>query len=275
MIINRQRNFGFVHIPKCAGSTIRHQLRPFDDADGRFYRSIEHPVLGRINGNHIPLAVLAEHFPEDFAALTTVQAYAITRDPVARFRSSLAQWLRDDGREPAETEPAAILSAAEAVVGYLESDPAIIDARHILFARQVDFTDLDGRRIVSGLYPLDRLGDFFDVLAKRHDLRLNRESVWNPTVTYKVPKAAAKGLKSAKDLARALLPTGAYAALRDLGVRLFTIRGAPGLDQALERSSRIGDFIAAYYHDDFRLHQAALAALPPPAGNSGRIVNGE
>ena len=93
MIINRQHDFGFVHIAKCAGSTIRQQLRGIDDAQGRFYRSIEHPVLGWINGNHIPLSVLQEHFPQDLAALRAVRSYTLTRDPMDRFISGVSQLL--------------------------------------------------------------------------------------------------------------------------------------------------------------------------------------
>jgi hypothetical protein len=63
MIVSSKHDFAFVHIPKCAGSTIRHPLRDKDDFGGRFYRSIEVPGLGLVNANHLPLNILQEHFP--------------------------------------------------------------------------------------------------------------------------------------------------------------------------------------------------------------------
>lgn len=262
MIISKAHDFGFVHIAKCAGSTIRHQLRDKDDLDGRFYRTMEHETLGHINANHLPLHVLDEHFPAELAALRDVTSYTVLRAPMDRFISGVSQYVRDGGQEPGDLSPSEIRSAAHGIIDYMESAPDLPDLRHTLFARQALYVMLDGERVVDHTFPMEPLSLLFDKLEQDHDLHLIRDKVWNPTVTYRVP-AMAGPLKSAKDLAQKVLPIGAYARLRDLVVSVATTKGVPKLNETLEEDSRVQGFLAEFYAEDGELFAAAEAAHRP------------
>lgn len=256
MIINAAHDFGFVHIPKCAGSTVRQQLREQDDLGGRFYHTMTLPDIGRINGNHVPLDLLESHFPEDLARLRAVTSYAIVRAPADRFVSSIAQYLRTHVGEPAELTRQRILDETAKIIDQIRADPAQREIRNTIFFRQADFVCLRGERIIDHVYAMEDMDAFFDRLETVHGLQLDRETVWNPTVTYRVPGSSG-GLKRIKTLSRRVLPTRAYAAVRDLGVRLLTTKGVPKLDAALEAMPAVRDFVAEHYAADAALYRSA------------------
>ena len=262
MIISKAHDFGFVHIPKCAGSTIRQQLRDLDDMEGRFYHTMTLPDLGRINANHILLSVLERHFPEDLARLRDVTSYAILCEPMDRFKSAVAQHLRAHVREAAEIPEAEIRAQTDEIIAALRADPDQREIRNTIFYRQSDYVFLHGERIIDHLYPMDGMGPLFDRIADVHGLTIERDRVWNPTVTYRVP-GSSRGLKRLKDSARKVLPTRAYAAVRDLGVKVFTTKGVPKLDNVLDGSAAVRDFVADHYAADIALYDT----IRPTAGS--------
>jgi hypothetical protein len=265
MIVSRAHDFGFVHIGKCAGSTIREQLRDIDDLGQRFYRTTHVEGLGKINGNHVPLQWLARYFPDDLAALRSVTSYTVTREPLDRFVSSVAQRLRADGAEPGDMKPADLLAAGQRIASDLaasgEGLPAI---KYTIFMRQTEYVHLDGEKVVDRVYPMESLAALFAEMEARHGLSLIRDKVWNPTVTYRLPGSSGP-LKRMKDVAKKVLPMKSYVALREAGVKAFTTRGVPKLTEALAGSPEIREFVAAYYAGDARLHADALASVPPPS----------
>lgn len=253
MIISKAHNFGFIHIPKCAGSTIRQQLRDLDDAGGKFYHTMTVEGLGFINGNHVPLKVLAQYFPEDFAALQGVTSYAITREPLDRFVSSVAQALRRDGVEPGDLSPAQLLEKAGEIMDDLSRHAGRLETRHTIFFPQIDYVDLDGVRMIDHIFPMERIDQLFGRLEAVHGLTLERDQVWNPTVTYRMP--AMRGpLNRLKDAARARLPVKTYGLLRDLGVRAFTTKGVPKLTDTLRGAEAVNSFVETFYREDIRLY---------------------
>jgi hypothetical protein len=260
MIISRAHDFGFVHIPKCAGSTIREQLRDKDDLQGRFYRTMQVEGLGKINGNHVPLRWLAEYFPADYAALRAVKSYAITRRPMDRFVSAVSQRIRAMGQEPGNLSATEIRRLTAEILADLDKAQGFPTGLYTIFMRQTDFTCHDGAQVLTELWPMENIDGFFDMLENRHGLPLIRDTVWNPTVTYRVP-AMAGPLKRAKDMAKKLLPMNAYAKLRDLGIKAFTTKGAPNLNEVLLGTATITAFVADYYRADAEQHAAARAQL--------------
>jgi hypothetical protein len=257
MIVSKKHDLGFVHIAKCAGSTVRQQLRDQDDAGAKFYRIIEHPDLGRLNGNHIPLSLLRSGFPDDFRALTEVTSYTLTRAPIDRFISGVSQYIRDKGREPGEISAADIRAEAALVIAYLEGLKGHHDVLHTLFIPQRDYVYLDRQKVISHVYAMEHLDQFFDTLDTRHGLSLIRDSVWNPTVTYRYP-ALTNTLKKMKNMGQTYLPMKAYVALREIGVRTLTSAGVPALNETLLSSDIVTSFVHDYYADDFRIYQTAL-----------------
>jgi hypothetical protein len=263
MIINREHDFGFVHIPKCAGSTVRQQLRDMDDLGGRFYTTMILPDGRRINGNHVPLPVLETEFPEVLEALRGVTSYAIVREPMDRFVSSMAQYLRGRVREAGEMKGSEILVEARAIMAGLTED-YMSDIKYTVFLPQVDFVYLRGEQVIGNVYPMDRLDPFFDRLESRHGLTLIRDKVWNPTVTYRIP-AMSGPLKRAKSVAQRLLPVKAYAGLRELGVKAFTTKGVQQLDETLSTSREVRAFVDEFYAGDADLYLLSRRSLTHPA----------
>ncbi|MEM7508237.1 MAG: sulfotransferase family 2 domain-containing protein [Pseudomonadota bacterium] len=269
MIINAAHDFGFVHIPKCAGSTIRQQLRGMDDLDERFFRSLEHPDLGKINANHLPLDILDRFYPEDLSALRSVTSYTLVRDPMDRFLSGVAQYVRGGGNDPGERmepgqmTPQTALRIAGTIMDHMQETQGLTDHRHTLFMRQAAYVRLHGTQVIDHVYPVEAINDLMDRLDHQHGLTLERDQVWNPTVTYRVP-AMAGGLKRVKDVARKALPLSAYARMRNLGVKLFTTKGAPALTETLRNDDKVQRFVNSFYAEDAEIYRAAQAAHPAP-----------
>lgn len=262
MIISKAHDFAFVHIAKCAGSTIRQQLRDKDDLGERFYRSIQHPELGRINANHLPMDILAHHFPEEFQALRSVTSYTVLREPMDRFISGVAQYIRDTGKEPGDLSPAEIATTAQGIIAYMQATPGFPDYAHALFIPQSAYLSYKGQRVVTHAFAMETLRSLFDRMEHEHGLTLIRDRVWNQTVTYKVPAMAAP-LKAAKDVAQKVLPVKAYAQAREWGMQLFTTKGVPKINETLEADNQVRDFVGQFYAEDQRLHHTARTAPAP------------
>lgn len=256
MIINKAHDFGFVHIPKCAGSTIRQQLRAQDDLKEKFYYSITLPGLGRINGNHVRLPVLEAYFPDDLEALRAVTSYAITREPMERFLSGVSQYLRARGDEPAELSENELQRVTAEIIQRLTADATKDDFDLTVFFPQVDYVFLNGERVVNHLYTMENIDQLFDAIETRHNLTLLRDKVWNPTVTYKIPQMSG-GLKRLKDVAQRYLPMKAYVALRELGIRTLTTKGVPKLHDTLSSDAQVRAFVSEHYAQDAQLYREA------------------
>lgn len=261
MIINAAHDFGFVHIPKCAGSTIRHQLREIDDLGGRFYHTMTLPDIGLINGNHVPLDLLGSHFPEVLAQLRAVTSYATVRAPTERFISAVAQYLRSHVREPAELSEAEMLEETDRIIAAVRADTGRRDIRNTIFYRQVDFVYLRGEKVIDHVYAMENMQTMLERIAAGHGLELRGDTVWNPTVTYRV-SGISGALKRLNSASRRILPRSAYVALRDLGIRALTTRGVPTLETALRNSPAVTSFVAEHYAADLELYRNTVAARP-------------
>ena len=65
MIVSDEHRFVFIHIPKCAGGSVRSVLRELDSTGGRFSETYEmHRMIGKVDMTHIPLNVLRENYPD-------------------------------------------------------------------------------------------------------------------------------------------------------------------------------------------------------------------
>ena len=95
MIISDRHRFAFVHIPKCAGTSVRKALRPIDARDSIFDGMGTHPHMGMVNYAHFTLDDLSCHFPDQYRKVAEYRSVAIVRDPVDRFFSAIFQRLRE------------------------------------------------------------------------------------------------------------------------------------------------------------------------------------
>jgi hypothetical protein len=153
MIIDDTHRLVFVHIPKCAGTSVKRALRPLDSMAGTFEGLDHHPSLGHFHRAHIPLPDLAAHFPDAFAKVQAYTSFAILRDPLARFQSAIFQRLREyRGVAQSDFTPAMIAAEAAVVRGAVLASPQRLEAEWVHFTRQADFVELEGRRVVQHLF---------------------------------------------------------------------------------------------------------------------------
>jgi hypothetical protein len=162
MIISDKYRFAFVHIPKCAGTTVRNSLQQLDDRDGFYTRRVDqHAEIGLMDYVHIPLFELRNYFGSDFERIHDYWSFAVVRDPFARFPSSVSQRVRMYGDEPIQKQGvAAIKSAIDDSMEFLAKQPRHnhrLPAEYIHFQKQVDYIYLDAERIVDTLYMVDEV----------------------------------------------------------------------------------------------------------------------
>lgn len=259
MIISDAHRFVFVHIPKCAGTSVRKALRPIDDTVGIFDRIGPHPQLGMINYGHLTLPDLANYFPEAFAKISEFRSMAIVRDPVDRFFSALAQRLREfKGYSQSQITPAVIEQESLALARNLESTTGRLDLEFVHFNRQSDYIFNDGARVVDEIFALDRLSDASAYIEACTGVRLAVDTRENRTTELRIP-ALQPLVRACRAPYVALLPLGVRNLIRSgmIGAGLYGSVKKRGL---LKPGSYVDGFLRTYYGRDFELFAVADAA---------------
>ncbi|MBT8092677.1 MAG: sulfotransferase family protein [Gammaproteobacteria bacterium] len=164
MIISDEYKFVFVHIPKCAGTSVRNCLEKYGRTDPKFSGIASHPELGKIDMTHIPLSVLRKHFIDEFDKIKTYDSFAVVRDPFDRFPSSFFQRLKMFSEVPVEAmtkkEFAKTVDETMAKLRNLQAD-AVLPYDYIHFQKQQTYIFYDNAQIVGSLFPLESVSDLF------------------------------------------------------------------------------------------------------------------
>ncbi len=259
MIVSDQHKFAFVHIPKCAGTSVRKALRPIDETIGKFDQIAHHPEMGMIHYGHITLPDLEAHFPDYYAKLCRFRSVAIVRDPQDRFFSAVFQRLREfKGYQQSQITSSVVDSEARALVVHLEATTERLDLQHVHFNRQSDYVWNDNVRVVGRVFALHRLHDAAKYIEECTGVQLIAEDRENRTAELR--------FSALKPLAKTL--RGPYAALVPLALRdrvraRLTRAGLYGdveKSQFAKSGSYLSGFLKDYYQQDFELFAAARAA---------------
>ena len=168
MILNDTYKLAFVHIPKCAGTTLRSRIGFLEERND-FYMNVNvHPEAGPLDYGHLPLGVLRDFFNEDFEKISSYWSFAIVRDPYKRFPSSVGQYLRQHSTTPLYSLTIEKIEAEVVkLIKLLESGATHTDAQMALFLPQVDFINLGGKQIVSDVFHVGELDQVIDMVSKR------------------------------------------------------------------------------------------------------------
>lgn len=259
MIISDRYRFAFVHIPKCAGTYVRNKLNPFDDTAGYFFRRVDrHPNLGLCDYQHIPLRELQQYFPSEFERISTYSAFAVLRNPFDRFPSSIAQRLREYKGLPFHTLSRVDLqSEVEGTINFLSKQDNIMDATYIYLARQSDYVELGGARVIHNLYSLRHV----DVMLRHISLLIGTEllgmdsvSVTNQTDVYRN-----EGMRRMFEALRPILRGPVLSLLPDSVKKRFrTVLYKPSKQNipAVFKSTAIRSFVREYYRRDFEIYES-------------------
>lgn len=265
MIVSDQHRFVFIHIPKCAGTSVRAAVLPYHDADERFLRTVEqHPQFGPIDFRHLPLPLLRELDPEVFEKLRVYDSYALLRDPFQRFRSALAQRAKMYlGKEFAQLNKSELRTEIERVQEYLLSCPAVIRPEFIHFTRQSDFVQIDGKRLVQNIFPVEHLDRFACALARHIGADTLSVGHANKTTVFRYPQLK-QVAQSSSALARRVLPGSVHETLRR-SARKVLMKPGGSADASVFEEAQVRDFITSYYKADIALYQEVRSGAVVPS----------
>lgn len=275
MLICKRSDIAFVQIPKNGSKSIKRALEVNYGLDnsataedlGWTVAQFEQayatgcedylPALGKNNLDHLPLAVCAQHLPKTFAAFRDANSFALIRAPRKRFISALLQRLAQFGGEKdLQVDDPIVREEAEHVCQWLGGRGLFFDKPYVHFARQVDYVDLAGERVVDAIFPIDRT----DLAAAWVAQKAGGE--------FDIPHEHAR--RAPKHWARSVLPVARFLAqnVMPAAVRraVYPIwRGSGLFENAGERydTLMLGDeveqFIEKYYAADFLLYEEACA----------------
>lgn len=274
MIINDEYRFVFLHIPKCAGTTVRETLQSFDSREGRFTGRVDyHPALGKLDYVHIPLFALREHFRAEFEAVQDYWSFAVVRDPYSRFASSLTQYLKMySDRSIQNCSIKEIESFARSAIDYLSSQMqlhSLLPPEYIHFQRQVDYIQLGDKQIVDSIYTVGQIDELIADVSRHTGQGLLEIASQGGT------PSANRALVFRNDLLRRFIVISRPAAnfLSKFLPENYkqTIRNHVYVprDQRMKdifESDHVRAFIGEYYAADIRLYQRSLAGLDRASG---------
>lgn len=262
MIINDQHKFCFIHIPKCAGMSVRGPLKAYDSTNGQFDGRVgNHSELGLLDYVHIPLLILKSHFIDEYNKVRDYYTFAVVRDPVERFSSSLTQRLKMYGSKTImEYSKHDLMHEIDFCIEYLQTnkDKTILPPEFIHFQKQSSYIYCDGKQVVDKFFTVHQLETLFDELNKLtgvpfindQDQKLVHD---NKSVVYrsKSLKIIYKGLKPivSKPI-KAILSNNTGEFIR----RLFHVPRDQRMNELFNRQ-HILNFIEDYYSEDITIYK--------------------
>lgn len=264
MIIDDKHEIAFVHIPKCAGTTVREYLKEYDRSQGFVSDRVDmHEKLGMLDYAHIPLFILQEYFPNELELIHRYWSFAIVRDPYKRFASSVTQRLRMYGEKPIETlSEREIRSEVEKCIAFLENNEGpqtLLSHDYIHFQRQIDYIYLGDKLVVDSIYSSEMVDDLVNILKERLGYSLDNvekiiksETRRNRTVVYR-SDVVRYFMVFSKPLLRIFfswLPQGA----RETAKRKIYVDRDQKVGDVFA-NKKVVDFIGRYYREDILLYE--------------------
>jgi len=261
MIISDTYRFVFIHIPKCAGSTVRSRLQVFDDTGGAYTNRVEkHSELGRLDYVHMPLFTIKEFFPSEFKKIQSYNTFTIVRDPFARFPSSFSQHMKRYGAGAIkDLSLREVKKELNRVIDYLSGlsfRQGLLPAEYIHFQPQVDYIYLDNEKIVGNIYTVEQINillkEVESLVGKKRGAETTKEvEAVNQAVVYRnqaIRALVGPLLPVARTILRPLLPNSVKKSLRST---VYVPQGRY-FDDIFE-SDYVFDFINDFYRQDIGL----------------------
>lgn len=261
VVISDEYQFAFIHIPKCAGSSIRIMLQDTELMESaEFYWGVApHAALGMVDYAHIPLFALRKYFEGIFEKVERYQSFALIRDPFERFRSSISQRAQAFGEKSfRELDSVEIDAEVRHVIDYLsakDNDLEVLPPEYIHFQRQVDFLYLDGKRIVDVLLPVDAIEQFVACIG--HVLgcgclhsRFASVQTINRSLVYRnwSTRVAVANVRRIADPLKKVLPPWVIDVIRNV---VYVHRDSR-IESVFEQRY-VREFVHDYYHSDLEM----------------------
>lgn len=247
-----------MHIPKCAGSSVKDQLRAIDETGGRYERTEPHARFGRVHRAHLPLWLLKELYPEDFDMVCQSDVFAVLRDPQARFASALAQRIEQFGkRDPFVLSARELQAEIDTVIDFLTRHPNDPRLEFCHFMRQCAFTHFDGQQIATRLYRLEDVAALLSEIGALTGQNLSADAKSNQKIAFRVPALKAPAL-AVNALLRQVLPGNMHTVLKERAKQMLGRR-----DKGEVWAETLGTpDVRAFVQDHYRADAVLLAEVP-------------
>lgn len=273
MLYIADHNLVFLHIPKNAGQAMRSAIfaaatpnyapvaqdLKLDEAKipALMDQFIPIPNLGNFQIEHLDLELLRDHFPACFEVIRNANSFVLVRPPRARFISALMQRLGEHmDIKGLRIDDPRVRQEAENVCALLAKESRERDSEYIHFYRQTNYTDLDGQRVVSALFPMDRIASAEQWIKSQTGLALEvkRDHV------RREPKKWSQAIQPlARFAGRRLIPQPLKRAIYPYWKNSAAFSDAAGRYDSVTFGDAIESFIADYYASDARLYKEACA----------------
>jgi len=264
MIISDKYEFAFIHIPKCAGSSVRNKLR-YIDSQASFYGAVkEHPSLGKIDYGHIPLIYLQSYFPNEYQKLGSYNTFCVIRDPYERFPSSMAQYLRMyKNLQLSALSKKQFKGEVENLIRSLERHANMVCLPYDLihFQRQVSYILNGDRQVVRNIYTIENIEDLLVDLMKNAGLAIpsddfqNFKKKINPTKVFK-NNTLGYVFNIIKPFSTKILKNSPWTFKGKISKHLY-IKPQEKFNDILN-SEYVKDFISEFYHDDIQFYKSKI-----------------
>ncbi|WP_419308077.1 sulfotransferase family 2 domain-containing protein [Chromohalobacter israelensis] len=258
MIISDHYRFAFVHIPKCAGITVRNKLKRYDDLRGEFENRVEnHPELGMLDYVHIPLSTLKEYFSDEYRKVESYRAFCVVRDPYSRFGSSLSQRIKMYCGGLQKISRKELAKELDKTIEFLTREASLeqLPAQYIHFQRQVSYIYVEGRQVVDQVFLVERLDKLYDYIeylsgepVAKSDERLNQALAYKNQVLKNVGEVI-------RPIARMAIPGKLKGPAHKVLDGIFYDSSDKMFKEILS-SSYVEDFVAEYYSEDIVLYDS-------------------
>lgn len=260
MLISPKHSLIFVHIPKNAGTSIRHQLRDTDPDHIFMGKPQDHPELGRIDYAHIPLHRLRTHFPDEYAHFADCDSFAMVRNPLDRFGSALRQMLWQYEERPMTLIPAdelrgLTLRMLDDIAGEVD-DPSY---KFIFFTRQADYIFDQGKQVISHLIPIDLSAELLDYFSARTGVQLDRDRRSNQNVELKVKGRFGAMAYRANAALRKALPPSLHGALKGAALKALAKEGSAAEASGILDIPEVQQFVTEHYARDQEIFDQVMA----------------
>lgn len=264
MIIDDKHKFAFIHIPKCAGTSVKSKLEAFDTTEGEFRPHIEDlEGVGRFDFTHLPLSFLRNHYSEYYEKIVFYQSFVVIRDPYKRFSSSLYQRLAMYGEKPVKdmTKDEFKIVLDEHIDFLLKNrNVECLPYDYIHSQKQSTYVFDRGERLIKHLYTTGKINQLLEDIGGIVNASFafsERVPHSNQAVFYKSPFFSY--------FARILLPLYSESVQRLLPtvfknwIKSFFYQSKDEKIKDLFEADYVRAFINDYYEEDIRLYNSVVA----------------
>ena len=260
MIISDAYQVVFLHVPKCAGTSLRRQLERADPDARSFWGVEDHPEVGPLDLAHMSLPIMRDLYPETFQVVERYSSFAVVRDPFDRLRSSLSQHVkRFRGKRLTDHTPDELEPMLEHVAGVLRASRTILPVEYQHFTPQCHYVQIDKRELVTP-YALEHLGALTTRLSDMFGRPLTAAATANQDLAFRNKKFDHALVWRVNDKLKASLPDVAYQKVKGLVEPMIVRQQTRGSRSDGDIGTKIEAMVHEFYAEDISLHARVLAA---------------